>query len=88
MKPICVPCRRFFRVKKNGQWFTEPAPGNADPHAWVPYKVWVGDKWECPDCGTEIVVGVGSGPVAEHYQEDFEQVRERYTAGELNINDC
>ena len=26
MKPICIPCRRFYRVKQNGYHFIEGMP--------------------------------------------------------------
>ena len=26
MRPICVPCRRFYRPKKNGTYFLEGHP--------------------------------------------------------------
>ena len=44
MKPICVPCQRFFRMKRSGYYFTEgmpngqtrPAAGKAHAHEWKP----------------------------------------------------
>lgn len=97
MKPICVPCRRFYRMKQGGFYFIEampkpghdrPAPGNAMPEAWTPYKVWAGDLWHCPDCGHELVSGTGHHPVAEHYQPDFDAVVVRLDAGQFQVNDC
>jgi hypothetical protein len=92
MKPICVPCQRFYRPKKNGFPFIEgmpidnlTPPGTAAPHEWKPYKLWMGDKWACEGCGHELVVGVG--PIAEHYQPDFAERVERYGI-ELQVNDC
>ncbi len=96
MKPICVPCRRFFRPIKNGFTFIEGMPdsseaahlrGKAGEGHWKPYKLWEGDKWKCPDCGAEIVVGTGREPIREHYQDDFEAVRVRL-GGEYQVNDC
>lgn len=94
MKPICVPCQRFFRPKKTGFSFIEGMPigndvkpGLAEPEKWVPYKLWVGDKWECPDCKAVIIVGCAHQPRAEHYQEDFPDLVKAYNA-ELQINDC
>lgn len=95
MKPICVPCSRFFRAVKNGYGFTEMMPNSNDapagleaPEQWSPYKVWVGDLWECQGCGAKIVVGVGLGPVAEHYQSDFAETQLLYGADQLKVNDC
>lgn len=68
MKPICVPCQTFFRPAKNGFEFIETFSSGGEAK---PYKLWQGDKWRCPGCGAEIVVGVGASPIAEHYQPDF-----------------
>jgi hypothetical protein len=95
MKPVCVPCQRFFRPKRNGFPFIEGAPkdglatphGKAQPDGWGPYKLWNGDLWECPDCHAEIIVGVGWRPMAEHFQPDFaEQVTS--LGAEFQVNDC
>lgn len=95
MKPICVPCERFMRPEKNGFYFTEGMPsvndaptGVAGLGKWAPYKVWVGDKWKCPDCGAEIIIGVGRGPIVEHYQPEFAAVQAGLGADQLQINDC
>lgn len=93
MKPICVPCQRFFRCKKNDFPFIEgmprdgAEPGTAEPEKWSPYKLWLGDKWECEGCGAVIVVGVARQPMAEHYQPDFAPMVAHYRP-ELNVNDC
>jgi len=96
MKPICVPCQRFFRPKKNGYYFIEGmsvGPGRAragiaDSDQWKPYKMHVGDLWECHGCGANIVVGVAGSALAEHYQNDFDAKIERYGARQLQVNDC
>jgi hypothetical protein len=99
MKPVCVPCQRFYRPKKNGTNFIEnmPAmtgalPGTQEPEKWVPYKLWTGDLWECEGCGTQIIVGVPSVPISEHYMGNF---RAEVTSAELRmgkaldvVNDC
>lgn len=94
MKPICVPCERFMRPDRNGIWFIEGMPtdsavepGLAQPDDWKPYKLWCGDRWACPDCGTKIIVGVGQGPLREHYQPDFDEVV-RIMGAELLVKDC
>ena len=100
MKPICVPCQRFLRCEKNGYYFTEmmptndpdgatrAPPGRAAPERWVPYKVWSGDLWACPDCGARIVVGTGRNPISEHYEPEFDRTREVNNAGQLDVKDC
>lgn len=94
MKPICAPCRRFFRPKKNGVFFIEGAPtynnapvGLGEPESWGPYKLWMGDLWECPDCHAEIIVGAGLGPVAERYMPQFDELVKKYKPI-YQINDC
>ena len=97
MKPICVPCQRFYRPTKNGKAFIEGMPisengeqvkpGLAEPEKWVPYKLWMGDEWGCPDCGSTIIVGTGHSPISEHYLPDFEQ-RVKSFGATLQINDC
>lgn len=97
LKPVCVPCQRFFRAEKNGYWLTEGMPNGRHSYAlptptgkeaaefWQPYKLWVGDKWCCNGCGTEIVVGVIGGPVSEHYKPEFNELNRR---SQLQVNDC
>lgn len=96
MKPICVPCQRFFRPKRNGFHFIEgmptendALPGRREMRKWKPYKLWVGDLWECRDCKAQIVVGVPiDGPISEHYKDDFADEIHRRGATQLQVNDC
>jgi len=94
MKPICIPCQRFFRPKKNGFCFTEgmptenAKPGTAEPDKWKPYKIWAGDKWECQGCFAEILVGFGASPIAIQHEENFEADREALHANQFQVNDC
>jgi len=97
MKPICTKCQRFYRPLKNGVGFLEmmpidghyptPKPGTEEPDKWKPYKLWQADLWVCKGCGTEIIVGAGSQPIAEHYQPNFE-VKCRLYPPIVKINDC
>lgn len=96
MKPICFPCQRFYRPKKNGFPFVEampavgvdrPEPGTAAPDHWTPYKLWVGDLWECQGCGHQAIVGVAHEPVSEHFRKDFTEWRESMGAT-FQVNDC
>jgi len=96
MKPICVPCQRFFRVKKTGLYFTEgmpitharPASGTAEPENWKPYKIWAGDLWECLGCGAKIISGTGMNSIAEHFESDFEEKQRELGADQFQVNDC
>lgn len=93
MKPICVPCQRFYRPDRNGVCFIEgmptdgAKPGLAEPEKWIPYKLWSGDRWKCPDCKAIIIVGTGQQPISEHYKDGFDRLVEQCGA-ELQINDC
>lgn len=95
MKPICVPCQRFFRPEKTGYYFLEgmPAvdraePGVSKPEQWKPYKVWVGDRWICHGCGAMVIYGVGRNPIAEHYEDDFKKRIDELNASQFQVNDC
>lgn len=97
LKPICVPCQRFFRMKTQGYMFLEgmpkssegrPLPGTQEPEKWTPYKLWAGDLWECEGCGAQIVSGTGQSRVAEHYEADFMRLVNVYKADQLQVNDC
>lgn len=95
MKPVCVPCQRFFRMEKSGFYFIEgmpigndAQPGTAEPAKWRPYKLWVGDKWRCEGCGAEILSGFGRERIAEHYESDFPDRVAALGASQLQVNDC
>jgi len=64
-RPVCVECRVEMRPETNGI-------GVLDMANFGPYKIWHADKWKCPKCGYEIVMGFGSMAVAEHYEDSFE----------------
>lgn len=95
-KPVCFPCQRFFRMKKMGFYFIEgmpvggvfPTPGKDHPEDWKPYKVWVGDKWECEGCGAAILTGFGANPIALQHEEDFKAIVESLGADKYQVNDC
>lgn len=95
MKPVCVPCQRFFRPEQNGFYFIEgmprvggALPGTQEPQNWQPYKLWVGDKWKCHGCGAEILSGFAHNPIAEHYEPHFMDDVKRLHGDQLQVNDC
>lgn len=94
MKPVCVPCERFMRPKKNDYKFLEGMPTTSRPQPgkgsndWVPYKLWAGDLWECPDCGYQTIAGVAHQPLAEHFEPNFRSMIESYGGVKLMIKDC
>jgi hypothetical protein len=92
-RPVCVPCARFYRPQKNGFRLTEGMPNynGATPGlegSWRPYKLWIADKWRCPDCGHEIVVGFANDPVAIQHEPNFEQTRTEGGFDKFQVNDC
>lgn len=95
LKPICVPCQRFFRPAKNGFPVIEGMPkgngvkpGTEMADQWEPYKLWMGDLWSCPGCNANIVIGIISHqPISEHYQYDFKDTVEKLNAT-FQVNDC
>lgn len=95
-KPVCVPCQRFFRMKKGGYYFIEgmpcgpgrAAPGTVEPERWQPYKLWASDLWECQGCGAQILSGFGLVPIAVQHEDDFERLRTELGADRLQVNDC
>lgn len=64
---------------------TRVKPGPLD--GWESYKLWVGDLWQCPGCGAEIIVGVPPNPIREHYQADYQEMVAKLGA-ERRIDDC
>ena len=97
MKPICVPCQRFFKPERTGTDVLEQMPdgavpkampGTTDAHRWSPYKLWKGDLWKCPSCEATIVVGVGINPIAEHFEPGFAKELEHVKNGLVTVNDC
>jgi hypothetical protein len=96
MKPICVKCARFYRMKKGGFYFVEGMPRDGTRRAesgiehdaeWKDYKLWVGDLWHCLGCGHELISGVAFQPLSEHYKEEFRRWVER-TGAKFRVNDC
>lgn len=72
LDPICAKCGRFLTCEKNGVIFEQLQSDG------TPYKLWSGDRWACHGCGAELIVGVGQGPIAEHYQRDYQEKAERF----------
>lgn len=81
MRPICIKCGKFFKVKKIGLFFEEGMPGVDElkkfPEEWKSYKLWRGDIFECKGCGFEIIGGIASQPASEHYMGDYKELRQK-----------
>lgn len=82
-------------MKQMGFYFIEgmpvdnhAQPGTAEPEKWKPYKLWVGDRYECEGCGAVILSGFGRDRIAEHYEADFADHVKALNADQLQVNDC
>lgn len=77
---VCVQCNRQMRPKKNGFEFLEMARMGGQSAEQAPYKLWMGDLWECQDCGNQIVyTDARQSPIAEHFQPGFAKRCEEVT---------
>jgi len=81
LTPICVKCRLEMRCVKNNRLVADP---EADG---FPSTYWLGDEYECPDCGCRIVTGFGlamSGPKVQPEEAalmfDYERKKEKAEA--------
>lgn len=60
--PICCKCRVAMKCEQNDFIVR-------DPETQFPSTYWAGDKFRCPVCGHEIVVGFGKPVDAEKAEE-------------------
>lgn len=101
-KPVCVKCGLFYRPKRNGQVFEEGKPYRSSPddivrfteqegerNEWTGYKLWNADLWECKGCGNQIIVGAGARPMAEHFEDNYQERRTSYGGDAIPfVHDC
>lgn len=66
---ILCQCGRLMKCRKVGVHVEELTETQE------PYKIWVADRYSCPECDTEVCSGFGADPVAEHYQDDYDEKR-------------
>lgn len=83
-KPVCVKCECDLKPERNGVWCVETVGQERRL-----YKVWHSDKWKCPSCGVEVLVGFGKNPIlqeGEHNGIDIVEfvTNELVTKKELN----
>lgn len=62
-----------MRMVKAGVPVHESAGKNPDGSV-APYKIWMGDRFQCPGCGRTIVANFAREPVSEHFQENFKRL--------------
>ena len=58
-RPFCPSCKTRYRCKKNE---VAVRYGNEDRPPEPGCSVAVGDLWECPSCGQEIIIGWAYSP--------------------------
>ena len=63
-EPMCWACGVEMRPLKNGVTIVEMA-------SFGPAALWQADLMECPECHTQVVVGLGSKPWSQHFKPDF-----------------
>lgn len=83
---VCVPCRKFFKIKLNGVAIEEGMPAGGKDGMWRPYKLWLGDLYACEGCDTEMIF-LPDAPVAEHYQKDYAEWVQRLQPA-FRVDDC
>ena len=67
MRPyVCVPCGREMKILKTGVVAIELVSEDGKP-----YKAYSFDKFRCPNCGHEVLLGHGD-PVG-NYRDDFKK---------------
>jgi hypothetical protein len=71
MRPICVKCKTYYRCKRNDFPFEVAWEGR-------PFSLHLGDLWECPRCGAEIIIGVGKAPIATRHDANWLKLRVSY----------
>ncbi len=54
---------------------------------WHSYKLWTGDKWKCPECETEIIIGAPVEPWAIRHDPDYAEKVARADP-QIRVNDC
>jgi len=70
MRPVCGICNVEMQCEKTGaHWVTYSKRDE-------PYQIYRCDKFICPKCKAQVLVGFGNSPVKEHYQDGFESYLE------------
>lgn len=52
---VCANCARLMKCVKNGTDVVDPSVGG------FPATIFSGDKYQCPSCLAEVVIGFGEG---------------------------
>jgi hypothetical protein len=68
---VVCQCGRIMRPQRNNVTVEELLE-NGDP-----YRLWAADLWACEECGTRVITGFAKLPLAEHWQPDYADRRDR-----------
>jgi hypothetical protein len=77
-RPVCKKCNCELRPETNGV-------GVLDMANFGPAELYDADLWKCPKCGIEVVGGFGHGPIASHFEPDFQRTITGYESKGLLI---
>ena len=80
-RPFCVKCGRAMRASRIGiavEFVMEDGR---------PYQVWAGDEFRCESCGATVVTGYGRKPITEHFERNFQTVRDAHKANGILISE-
>jgi len=78
-RPVCVKCKLELHPETNGVGVLD-LNENGEP-----YELYDADLWKCPGCGMEVVGGFGRGPIASHFEDNFEKMIAGYKVLIKNI---
>lgn len=45
-----------------------------------PYKIWNADEYHCPGCQFRVIIGFAQKPLANHYDDNFDETLKRAQA--------
>jgi len=57
-----------MKPHKNGEYVIEAAKVES---GWDYYKLWMADRWICPECDHQIIAGFGMNPISIRHKEDW-----------------
>jgi len=70
----CVACQTYLVPKKNSVYVLETFGDGIKP-----FRIWMADLLECPDCEFNLLTHFGSRQVSEHFESDFEDWLDKVT---------
>jgi hypothetical protein len=76
---FCPVCEIWMKNHKSGAIVEE-----AMTKGGAPYKLWSGDMYECPQCLGTVIVNFGAHPIAEHFQPDYHEQREKFRTNDAD----